>query len=580
MSIEKMNRVTIQSATYRALSISDAILAVVFRYVEQPSVVYTAHGLPILTRERDIASLANAARVCKLFSDAALSVLWGDLPSLVFLFKILTSLVEQRSDGGIAYVLHQPLHDQEWFRFKYYARKVRTSRLVSFTTIDSSVFSQIRRRSGGQPILPGMILFRWERNHLSELSRLPELLSQSLLILEVYLGQNQAETNAYDSTLGYFFSSLNLTSPFLREAYLHFSSWSYLVPSLAGFTRLRTLQITLIDGPIADALRSCAFLDNLLDFSMEMSHQTLGNEASVAVAETSGFRRLQRLALIGSTDLVNAILQCISSSNLSSIAIDYNYWGNCHAEDIEVHYRILNLFGTKFHLSLRKLNIQYSFIYFELHTPSLESFLSPLFPIQGLERLTFDVRQVISCGDEIIRLVATTWPRIQYVYIESFPPVGNEDVPTPSISTLVNFAHHCPELRYLHFTGPYFQPPLSDSAQEHTSDPEFPMSHALQVLYLDIDPDQSLASRLEIAKYIDRTFPHLQFPKANVEKVSSMDSDDDESNEGWVSLELMVLALQSARRTQAQRKDEPQGTHHNDSLADLEFEEEWLGLEV
>lgn len=83
---------------HRALDIAE-ILRNIFgqldaSHVDHDSRTGVNYGLPMLSvrDKQDQATLAAAALVCKAFVEPACSLLWRDLPSLLPLFRLLSSL--------------------------------------------------------------------------------------------------------------------------------------------------------------------------------------------------------------------------------------------------------------------------------------------------------------------------------------------------------------------------------------------------------------------------------------------------------------------------------------------------------
>ncbi|KAH9936007.1 hypothetical protein B0H21DRAFT_63449 [Amylocystis lapponica] len=225
-----------QLASIKALYIED-ILREIFEYLPR--------GF-----SRGRYDLARTARVCKKFSGPALDLLWRDLPDVGSLFGLFPSFTTATRligrDEVDFYTFNGPISQDDWSRFEYYAKRVR-SLCVSFdnTDTDPSVFAQLAYHAHGRPLCPYLTSLDWIQGVVMEQS-LFAFLTKSLRNLTIAtMGIDESESVRSRNALTGILCMVRSGAPRLRELHLDCAYMSpSLLPLVSHLDSLQTLAIS------------------------------------------------------------------------------------------------------------------------------------------------------------------------------------------------------------------------------------------------------------------------------------------------------------------------------------------------
>jgi len=449
-------------------------------------------------------ALARFARVCRAFSDPALSILWRDLDDVDVLLSIFTGYkkVEEGSVGSENNYISNDAYSEGWVRFQKYARLVRALQLRGGKVSHPSLFTHLVRRNNWMPLLPHLERLDYHMDSPFE-TLLYAFVSESLRHLEIRLATNMdPECPSAISLLIH-----NITPQIKNLEDICFRSIERRHHSLLfvrACPKLRSVQI--LDWRhimYPRLLQSLSCLSDLVDL-----HIAAG-EGEEAFPPIGGFPRLRKLHVGGQPLRIAAVLSATSLPVLRDLTLVFE--GS--KEPLE-EYATCILVVPKFAKSLRIV-----YVVFERHlTPSiaqqdisLMKLVEPLLDVRDLEVVEFehlgDPELPLSAND--MHRIADAWPNLRVFRTLALYPVSGI-----SPQALLYIAQKCPHLQTLDIsyieTG-IIQPPLDTWPV---------LSHSLRYLHLAHLEDES--DLLVLAQLVDRLFPELDIsteqPRSGAEK--------------------------------------------------------------
>ncbi|OSC97988.1 hypothetical protein PYCCODRAFT_1439649 [Trametes coccinea BRFM310] len=532
---------------HRALSVPD-IINDVFRYFDLDHWKHAAFVRdPSATENTRLRSLAASARVCTVFRDAALPVLWGSLGNAVPLVRLLSACIKEplkNAANGKEYpgiyvfrIEAARVPSQEMERLKYYGSLVRKLDLNAMAsrycergpnvysyTVDPSSWAYLQALFDGDGpglLLPNLRYCALDFGHLSELSLLRLGASPSL------------------STINLHYPSVRRVSPELRE------EWQSTIEQLLSdvlplATQLESFKLTCrglqLSPRMAASIARAPSLRSLELLFFFSSDVPVGiNTLWTALPIISPLEQLQRLVLFHDLSTESPGTPSVTSSTGSILPQlqELEVFGAQNA----LHLRpLLQLVQST---TLQRFNLK-GLQYRDVSTlreicdtiakcfPSLPSFschisgpsetgtdltmiaplrkaIAPLLasiPLTSLKIVTSRV-PYLTLTDDDLAAISASWPRLRILALTGFDPKFTSKGPARiTVASLVKLATGCPELQRLEL-------PSLDVRASHLAPVEsYPLlDHRLEFLSAwEYVRDE----RETAAPIINRLFPHLK----------------------------------------------------------------------
>ncbi|EMD40251.1 hypothetical protein CERSUDRAFT_122305 [Gelatoporia subvermispora B] len=384
--------------------------------------------------------LARAAQANKVLSEAALDVLWQNLDTgLLPLVRLLSTSSEEREyPDSSAYanqslswdnfpktfhvvVLDTPILPDQWRRFQFYARRVRSMSYRENTAfIDPSVLYALGHHALPEPIIPHLRALSWTQ-HLLHGGELLQFISPNLYDISLTVHDNFGPREA-PVAMGLFARSDDSNDHLLLSA----------IHSRAPHIR----RIELFGWPIQ------APLEDLSDFQ-HLREVTLGryyNDTNQYLLLLSTFPNLKALTL----DLP------VARHPGLVVTEDFGSGSCCDPP--------LSLLKQRWMSSMRELFLSLSAPnspVIDHHFSDFNHVLIHLLPLSRLRKVHIDLRHVETLApltDDVIA-IASAWPELEELamLVKFVDSRGNRRrcVFAPSIYSLIPLALKCPRLRSL-----------------------------------------------------------------------------------------------------------------------------------
>ncbi|KAH9919411.1 uncharacterized protein B0H18DRAFT_636579 [Fomitopsis serialis] len=408
-------------------------------------------------------SLLALALTCRAFHEAALDMLWTrqyGLGSLVqCLPKDLWTLSDDTPKGLTLREPTRPTTRQDWERFDFYARRVRSLHVIHTT---------LRGRSC---CILSENLFRWLLS-----SRPSHQLIPRLSFLKLGLTDN-ISSGYYDSAHMLFgpqltslqitarefagygvilatLSHLPLRSPDIQEVkaftkpregryrYYHFPIEVFL--TLKG---LKTLWWNPTSSPVTfDVFARMATLPNLTEVNLSIinNRRATGQSGAGGAAQTLTFRTLERLTMKTTTmNDVNAFLSACRFPRLQEMILDTPFSSTSNTLD-----SVLRLIHERCpHTILNTIHIQCGedagFDEDGVQTLTVAS-MRRLYDFRGLQDFKLAAKMCIVLDDDAVKEMAMSWPHLEHMQLTS---AAHWATPTATtLEGLAHFARYCPSL--------------------------------------------------------------------------------------------------------------------------------------
>ncbi|KAL1945271.1 hypothetical protein VTO73DRAFT_2122 [Trametes versicolor] len=292
-------------------------------------------------------ALARSARVCKVFADPALDVLWRELDDLLVLLRILPPFQPYTAHY---FSILEDISPTQWIRFQSYARRVRAIHKPDFESVagavDKMAWTVLERLCDGQPLLPhlrDLSAHNISRDHLTPLT----LLSPSLNTLSLsFPAESESDvdpdrdpifTRTRSSTRGVFLQLLVARCQHLTG--LSISSGLKAMPLnfLASLTRLDNLHnLDLVhSGAVVDydTLHNLCKMSTLRKLALRIDFDNWPPSTSLSPPLGRAFLDLHRLHLSGNIADLSRVFELHECPQLSELELSIS--GRSTAEALQ-----------------------------------------------------------------------------------------------------------------------------------------------------------------------------------------------------------------------------------------------------
>ncbi|KAG2364644.1 hypothetical protein BDR07DRAFT_1354750 [Suillus spraguei] len=471
----------------------------------------------------DYRSLTVLARICRLFHEPALNVIYSDLPGLQPLIERLPHDLWSTISGEL--IIRGPLRPQDWEIFAGYSRRVRSLRLRWFES-DAKLYRALLSPPNPSFLLPNLRTFTW--HCLSTRSAgLDDMIAFMRLLFSHNLVEAQLIVSEYALTA---FSNLGCTS--LRKLVIQ----SHKVAISANVTE--------------DAICKLSALRSL----------TCGEVSIRALHHLAQFPLLNRLTIWLGDDIPSALtLPRFPFSKLRYLTINTKSIGPClsmiKATNWNIrcfHHRMdagYDPAGREVLLELLPLQLsRESLKCISLHTvsahqnddPVINPFsLKPLFSFKNLLILELSGAILPGLDNDGLQKLAVAWPQLRVLIL--LQKSGLYHAPQVDLSGLVLLLEHCPELHQL---------TLSVNAIVDTKAPPAPpISSISNKLITSINFSNSpITKTAEVAAFLSAIVPNLRETLSWTGEVTCPGGSVQEYRRRWDSVAELVRVFSEVRK--------------------------------
>ncbi|TCD63646.1 hypothetical protein EIP91_005163 [Steccherinum ochraceum] len=396
----------------------------------------------------------NTARVCRRWSDIALTLLWRDVPDVFPLFSILSPLDTsgRRGSTGFEYVFTRNLGASDWERFSRYARRVRilAHNEDSVKFVSSLAFDEIARTRATLQILPNLGSLTW-LTHTSQRMRF------SLMFMHERVNEFIASLHLHDDyPIATFFNEVVLRMPHLTALDLRFDFGvseieAAIVELLGGLPKLKSVIFPLytLTSRIVQQLSKLPHLGTIqFEFKEDQGQGQVEDIMNfVPHLEEGAFPTLFDLSL---------------SARLSDITAFLGHMhGPTHLTHLYAHVitsahpdEVMHFLTT---ISENCQQLTHLYIDYMaspggvIPAPQPRLTWNALRPVLTLPNLiVFEMRWdlPIVLSQANVTEIASKWPSLEVLLLNCEPLDPSEDG-TLTLDALLPFARHCPNLREL-----------------------------------------------------------------------------------------------------------------------------------
>lgn len=446
------------------------------------NLAHDAPDLNLAASQRNKRTLARLAICCKAFLEPALDHLWRRLDSLFPLLKLLHGF---KSSDGI-YVLRGIVTPDNWSRFDWYARRVKTL-CYTGNPLGQAVAKHVYFRVSqfhSTPLLPSIQHLQFRHSIQNDFLTLGVC-----LFLSPSLQSVEFDGIKSDKLCGTFFDALICESAPLQSVTLRGQGLSKDTLDLAiRFQGIRSLEI---DGSFIDVdwLKEAGALPSLLHLNLNFLDSPIS-----AFDFDLGFKNVKKLIITGPLPLIDSFLMHTSTKHLEYFDCRVSA-GVAKPAYEGLTYRVV----TRWKETLRQFSIA---VIFQEHRKD-EFPASALLTLGSVDCLQ-SVRVVnyftTSLTDEIIVELASGWPEITELLLPDSPPGFS----LPTVTSLQALAERCPHLAHLRI-------PFNDLAPDLPPLSHGGLKHGLKTLTNArfINPGD-ISDYLRLGRHIDRLFPGLK----------------------------------------------------------------------
>ncbi|KAH9948974.1 hypothetical protein B0H21DRAFT_197184 [Amylocystis lapponica] len=489
---------------HRALESFD-ILSQVFQHVPSDS------SQPFDRRQLNRHTLAQAVRVCKAFSDPALSVLWRHLPIPRPLYMLFMCLRNIQHDGDNATDGDIPQYDLA--RFQRYARRIRSIKYCPASMEVNNinyVYPFVARGLNVECLMPCLTSLHWEQDSADDTS-ITTLLSPSLrsLHLDFYLVSGGCERPI---ALEMLLQSIFQGCPSLQDVSM---TSLYAPPKPFAFAALQRLRkVELLDCSLLviwHVFQALSTVPTLVHLVLDIKNNNCNGGSYYY---RNGFHALRTLTIFGELPCIQPIVSAISSTTIDSLHIATTQ----SARFVSEYADLLTIVASRWSISLCTLKLDLKLKGIgpgSLPNVALLKFLHPALTLGALTRLEIGTPYIsLTIADEDMHTLASSYSCLEALRIQSGADLPRlqepQDIRTfacgrPALSALLDLAHRMPALRDL--TMPF----VLDQAQLDTlaANPHV-ASRALRCLGADNSILEVAPGDLErVANCIIAAFPDL-----------------------------------------------------------------------
>ncbi|KAI0634185.1 hypothetical protein C8Q77DRAFT_1173096 [Trametes polyzona] len=484
-------------------------------------------------------SLAQCTLVSRIFSDAALEVLWENQPSLGRLFSLLPTSVQKASmrnenDGDdmpdfdpSGYVLCDTIRDTEWARLEHYARLVRS--LVSDgERIDGLTAAALLEKLNGQSLLPRLKTLTWRNpSYLSAAFPIlisPMLESVTLDLLEGGMARfahsRLNRPSATEYAYGIALRVLRTRAPQVRHVSLVTSVFPCSLGGLRDWDSIEHLEVhqVLNPGLVLDVCSSLPLLHTLFLECINARDDEGEELSAIAPLPEVTLPHLRTLRLMGRPDKIVVVLAAIHAPvTLFDLWMDVknDIWRRC-----------MELAAARFKDTLREFD---AFVDLPTHGPFTSypfgPMFSPLYAVRGLEIVRISSHHMESycqIGERDVEELAAAWSGLRQLVLQL---LDAERPLTVSLTSVAALAEKCRKLENLVFPVPN-EESLFGLSDAHVTTPNPSVQKAVLVTV-----PLPLESRRQCVDYLKRLFPSIKTVKFVVDLDDEETEDDAEDDD-------------------------------------------------
>ncbi|KAJ7614442.1 hypothetical protein FB45DRAFT_936958 [Roridomyces roridus] len=446
-------------------------------------------------------TLTSLARTCKAFQDPALNVLWRSQSTVVNVLKCMPGEIWQWEDEDPGQVtVARPIIPTDWERPLFYAHRVKYFENSLDAGYGHLLYETLRMCLPDEPLFPNLQFMNWIRsdNDWAHFPSFRSFLGPRLRTLTLDVHPSTAELSLLPGVAAQSPQLEGLSIYCYADLNGRYQSLSFLVQQL---NHLRHLTVPCLDGPALDHLSQ----QSSLQYLTLLAQLALGIPDIPSGSFLLRFRnRLLRDVTIRlpATTPARAVAQC------------YNTAAMVFRE------HPLSALSITCESSSATLDVAASPEQIALYAISVTS-LSPLFAFGDLTNVCLSGPVGLDLDDGSIARLASAWPRLLCLCIEStsFKIVP----PRATLSCLFSLAQFCPDLRTLQMPiDATLIPQWQDQKPERTR----PHQKALTMLNLS---DSPVGPPLAVAGFLSGLFPKLE----SVRYGRLRDPDTGALNDAW-----------------------------------------------
>ncbi|KAI0752630.1 hypothetical protein C8Q80DRAFT_466783 [Daedaleopsis nitida] len=409
-------------------------------------------------------TLACCAYVSHSLCEPALDLLWFKMSGLFPLFKLLPkSFLEKRDESihGRIFVPIAPIGDDEWARFKLYARRVRKLQHHYLESpserLGAHAFAALVHHASlsGTTILPNLQELSWLQ--FSHLEQCLPFLTLSLRRVTVYVqaGSSPARDDLPAASIHERSASasrellrvLDVQSPFVEELKFEGVELPETLGSNVAFQHLRALHLGSVSTPPSVILSYCGKMPRLASLALVFRGSlsgprpwTRGAHVAASLADTR-LPAIECLQVAGVPSDIEDILDAVDSVAFHTVALSISV----PEFDTDGWTRCASLLSARFARSLRVVRAECKRAGTLVPTQprSFDAYVRPLLPLRDLSKCTLMLEDPagIAMADADVESMAMSWPSLASLDVALRG--GSSVTPLPSISSLEAFARHC-----------------------------------------------------------------------------------------------------------------------------------------
>ncbi|KAJ7088754.1 hypothetical protein B0H15DRAFT_840663 [Mycena belliarum] len=469
--------------------------------------------LPPLYRSRGSSSHARLARTCRLFSDAALNMLWRNQCTMIALLKCfpahlweVTGLDSSPTTGVFRFLPESAIGPADWERFLLYAARIKTITLglnlyAHAADLPLDALEMINITRPAECILPNLRKLHWVTTDPTvfpfiRLFLCPGISAISLVLeptpahrsLLLWLGST-AHSLQEVSLSGTEVASDNEADPATLNAITSF---------ILTLDKIKTLSVPRLHP---SAQRHLASLPSLSTLRIENFVSIEPGSSHAHPYPHPSFPALSHLTL-GATKLASAtkFLTKMSPSALKTLV----FYDGPVSTSVVMGAFFAALHSSGAHLHLTQLTICFTTLPLDFVDPAAyrltTAVLTPLLSFSSLQSVEMLARTGFEIDDPFCAVMAAAWPQLERLDLNTDFGYDMAPPPAATAASLLAFATHCPRLTELTL-------PL-----DMTLVPELPprslrpQQTALQVLGV---LDSAVDSKTRTARFLASLFPRL-----------------------------------------------------------------------
>ncbi|KDQ57781.1 hypothetical protein JAAARDRAFT_58363 [Jaapia argillacea MUCL 33604] len=463
----------------------------------------------LMSTQKGKQALARLARCCRRFMDPTLDVLWSrleDMRPLLDLIPALRVVIRSNEYGEEIdnYLFLGSLDEEEWYRFDFYGKRVRSLSYHHEGRVDCRIYSQLAEYRL-TPMLPNLQHLHWQHDIVVDIldaafvAEITPFLTPSLKTVSIGTSFEEFADWALPvdtHPLQLFLDMLPRRCPLTQTLSLSGTMPDVGLTSFGKYKHLQVLdldgvrpEMTSIDGDTLDGLADLMFLHTI-------SGLRIVEEEVVEDASTKpGFPSLHHLSL-AYADPAGTLLMLnrISSKELYSFEVDNIAAGNPKTI-LACITRLQDFCDVLQEVSIRS---EFAHSVARVGLPCIEAFLK--FPrLQTVVLALGEGGEWPTFTAEYAEKMACAWPHLRKLTL----PNCNF-----SILSLPTFASRCPSLVSLEMDTMF----INGDINALNAAPPVGSHHRLRDLEVAFfSPNEEASDHVSVAVFLDRLFPCLHY---------------------------------------------------------------------